>query len=117
MYLNRTIVAAVAITIVAGFASADTIPPEEAVRHVGEHVTVEGRVSQVSVSGGGTTFINFGGRFPNHVFYAVIFRDNTNRFPGVHGIEGLAVAITGEVRMYKGKPEIILSSPAQLEKK
>ena len=96
-------------------AQAETISPREASHYVGVAVTVEGVVSQVSTGGGGTTFINFGGRFPNHVFYAVIFRSNLGQFSGVHALEGRAVAISGAVEIYKGKPQIILRSPDQIE--
>lgn len=96
-------------------AQAETITPHQAAQFVGYSVTVEGVVSQVSKSRGGTTFINFGGRYPNHVFYGVIFKNSAGRFPGVHGLEGRVVAISGKVKLYKGKPQIILSSSGQIE--
>lgn len=95
-------------------ASAETIKPKEAAYYVGEAVTVEGVVSQVSTSKGGTTFINFGGRFPNHKFYAVIFKNNAGQFSGVHSLEGRNAAISGTIQMYKGKPQIILKSLGQI---
>ncbi len=93
---------------------AETISPSAATQHVGSVTTAEGVVSQVSTSNGGTTFINFGGRYPNHVFYAVIFKNVAVRFPGVYGLEGKTVAISGPIELYKGKPQIILKSPSQL---
>jgi DNA/RNA endonuclease YhcR with UshA esterase domain len=96
-------------------AQAETITPRDASQYVGDYVTVAGVVSQVSRSNGGTTFINFGGRFPNHVFYALIFRNHADTFPGVFELQGRNVAITGEVSLYNGKPQIILSSPGQLQ--
>ena len=62
-----------------------------------------------------TTFINFGGRYPNHVFYAVIFRKSQDQFSGIHALEGKAVAVSGTIEFYKGKPQIILHSPDQIE--
>ena len=44
---------------------ADSIRPREAIQHTGNYAVVEGVVAQVSRSRGGTTFINFGGRYPN----------------------------------------------------
>lgn len=96
-------------------AQAETITPHQAVQFVGDSVTVEGVVSQVSTSRGGTTFINFGGRYPNHVFYGVIFKNSAGLFPKVHGLEGQAVAISGKIKLYKGKPQIILNSSGQVE--
>lgn len=98
-------------------ASSETISPHDASQYVGRSVTVEGVVQQVSSSRGGTTFINFGGRYPNHVFYAVIFKKYANRFSNAHAYDGRHVAISGEIGLYKGKPQIILSSPSQIQMK
>lgn len=91
------------------------ITPREASNHVGERATVVGVVSQVSNSGKGTTFINFGGRYPNHIFYAVIFRKHGHKFPSVYTYEGQTLAISGRIELYKGKPQIIVSSPDQVQ--
>ncbi|WP_170790266.1 single stranded DNA-binding domain-containing protein [Ruegeria lacuscaerulensis] len=96
-------------------AGAGEISPREAIQHLGDSATVVGVVSQVSNSGKGTTFINFGGRYPNHVFYAVIFRSHGHKFPSVYALEGNTVAISGTIELYKGKPQIILSSPDQVQ--
>jgi DNA/RNA endonuclease YhcR with UshA esterase domain len=93
----------------------ETISPKDAAQYVGSTLTVEGKVSQVSFANSGTTFINFGGRFPNHVFYAVIFRSSSDLFPDIASLRGMTVAISGTVEMYKGKPQIVLSSPNQIE--
>ena len=113
-FINLLSAAGFALLLTAN-AYAETISPQVASEHVGSYATVEGVVSQVTTTGSGTTFINFGGRFPNHVFYAVIFRSNSNQFSGVRNLEGRAVAISGDVEWYRGKPQIILSSPDQIE--
>ena len=94
---------------------AETITPQEASHYAGNAITVEGKVSQVVTTGGGTTFINFGGRYPNHVFYGVIFSSSQGRFSGTHSLEGKTVGISGTIEFYKGKPQIILTSPSQIE--
>ncbi|ANP35921.1 nucleotide-binding protein [Phaeobacter gallaeciensis] len=68
----------------------------------------------MSKSRGGTTFINFGGRFPNHVFYAVIFKKYAHKFQSLDRLVGKSVAISGTIDLYKGKPQIILFSPDQI---
>lgn len=98
-------------------AQAQVISPQEARQHVGSFATVQGTVVQVSTSNGGTTFLNFGARFPDHVFYAVIFPSVAAQFPGMHGLEGQEVAITGAIDLYQGKPQIILNSPDQIERR
>ena len=96
------------------FANADIITPREAAQNIGSYSTVEGAVSQVSKSRGGTTFINFGGRFPNHVFYGVVFKKYAHKFRNLEGLVGKSVAISGTIELYKGKPQIILFSPDQI---
>jgi DNA/RNA endonuclease YhcR with UshA esterase domain len=93
----------------------NAVAPQEARNHVGEYVTVTGVVSGVGHSSrSNTTFINFGGRFPNHQFTAVIFRNAAESFDNVDGLDGKTVSVTGKVKMYRGKPEIVLNSPSQL---
>jgi DNA/RNA endonuclease YhcR with UshA esterase domain len=113
-YLNKLIAAAGLAMVMATSAYAETVTPQDASQYVGSSVTVEGVVSQVSRSGG-TTFINFGGRYPNHVFYAVILRSNSGFFSDMQSLEGRQVAISGQIEFYKGKPQIVLRSPDQIE--
>ncbi|ABF61920.1 nucleotide-binding protein [Ruegeria sp. TM1040] len=94
--------------------NAETIGPREAAQNIGSYSTVEGVVSQVSRSRNGTTFINFGGRFPNHVFYGVIFKKHAHKFQNLDGLVGKSVAIGGTINLYKGKPQIIVFSPEQI---
>lgn len=93
-----------------------SITPAEASRHVGENVTVAGVVTGVSHSTrSNTTFINFGGRFPKHQFTAVIFSSASDNFVDVDQLDGKRVSVFGKVKLYRGKPEIVLNSPSQLK--
>lgn len=97
---------------------AETVRPDYARAHVGQSVTVEGNVSEVyTARRSGVTFLDFGGRYPNNVFSAVIFADDAGRFSNVHELEGKVVDVTGPVRLYKGRPEIILRDAGQLKAK
>jgi DNA/RNA endonuclease YhcR with UshA esterase domain len=82
--------------------------------YVGQRVVVEGTVAAVFVSQSGNTFLNFGAAYPDQDFSAVIFADNASSFGNVEQLEGKRVAISGVVRIYRGKPEIILRSADQL---
>src|SRR5579859_5321504 len=91
-------------------AFAQTITPSEAQSHVGEHVTVEGIVSEVHhATSGRATFIDMGGRYPNNVFTAVIFSGDAPKFPSVDSLQGKTIDITGTITLYKKRPEIILN--------
>jgi hypothetical protein len=48
------------------------IKDSEAIRYVGQEVEVRGRVVSVTTSPLGTTFINFGGEYPNQRFAGFI---------------------------------------------
>lgn len=94
---------------------AETIQAANAASYVGQAVTVEGVVTEVSTdSRSGNTFINFGGRYPNHLFYGIIFASDAELFSGIHSLEGSLVQITGAVQLYRGKPQIIINYPSQL---
>jgi len=97
-------------------ASADekTVPDSLAKNHVGETTAVKGTVAKVSVSGSGTTYLNFGGSFPNQTFTAVIFTSDAAAFSNPKQWEGKRVIARGKVELYKGKPEIILRKASQL---
>jgi DNA/RNA endonuclease YhcR with UshA esterase domain len=82
--------------------------------YVGQTVTVEGTVATVHVTRTGTTFLNFGAAYPKQTFTAVIFRPAASRFPNPQQWEGKRVRVTGQVRLYRGKPEIILEELSQL---
>ena len=112
----KTITAICVLALGATPALAETVQPTDARAHVGQTTTIEGTVSEVHFSTRSeTTFIDFGGTYPNNVFTAVIFKEDAAKFPGVEGLTGKMVDVTGPIDLYKGKPEIILRSADQLK--
>ena len=96
-------------------AAVPTITPTEAARHVGQEVIVQGTVSQIATTVALTTHINFGGLYPNHVFTATILKARQSLFTGVRQrFEGKVAQVQGTVRLYRGKPEIVIDEPSQL---
>jgi len=95
-------------------AYAATYTPTEAAKHVGESATVEG-VASVYVSKGGTTFVDLGGSGRSAPFTGVIFEKTA--IPDVASYNGKTVGISGMIKDYKGKPEIIIRSPGQIRAK
>jgi len=98
-------------------ALAQTIAAADAKAHVGQTVTIEGPVGNVYTARSGMTFIDIGGRYPDNAFAAVIFADDTAKFPNVKALDGKVVDVTGAVSLYRGKPEIILKSADQMKAK
>ena len=98
---------------------AEPILVEKAQDHIGENASVRGLVEQVSFSKKGHAFLNFGGRYPQHVFTGFIPAQNVAAVGGEEFLESLSgnpITVTGEIKLYKGRPEIVISSPAQIEK-
>jgi len=113
--MMRTLFVTLLLAFIASPAIAAKITPADAAAHVGQTVTVEGAVSEVFTSRrSNTTFINMGGRYPDHIFSAVIFASDAGTFPNVRALEGKTIDDTGRIRLYRGKPEIILHSAGQI---
>jgi hypothetical protein len=89
------------------------IAATEASQHYNESLTVTGKVAQVS-SRGTVAFLNLDKRFPDSPFTAVIFQNNLDAFGDLQKYAGKNVEITGTVTEYRGKPEIVLDSPDQI---
>ena len=91
------------------------VPWQDAARHMGQHVTVEGKIVGTHNSGK-ACFLNFHPDYKRH-FTAVIFASAYGRFPPdpERHYSGKRVRITGFVKDYQGKPEIVLNDPSQVE--
>ena len=113
--------AVAALTGVAGVAHADPLTPEDAAKHVGQEATVCGLVAGAKYAQeirGGLTFIDFSKPYPNSPFTAMIFAADRAKFGTPEKtLQGKQVCVTGTIRIYQGKPEIILSEPKQLVEK
>jgi DNA/RNA endonuclease YhcR with UshA esterase domain len=97
--------------------TAQTITPLQAKDYVGKSVTVCGKVDGTYTSKSGNIFINLGGNYPNQSFAVVIFSENAGLFDDdpASTYRGKSICGTGMVRLYKGKPEIIVSDPSQIK--
>ena len=94
---------------------ATTISPQDAAKSVGKQVTVEGVVVQVThTAESNTTFLNLCAPFPKHCFNAVIFKSAQATFSDAASSEGKKVRVSGVVKLYQGKPEIVLDKREQL---
>jgi DNA/RNA endonuclease YhcR with UshA esterase domain len=55
-----------------------------------------------------------GGKFPGNTFSAVILKNNASKFENVKEYEGKVVEISGKIKMYKDKPEILIEKKEQI---
>jgi hypothetical protein len=109
------------IGLAAGQARADggSITAAEAANHVGESTKVCGSVASAKYSTETRkqpTFLNLDRPYPNHVFTALIWGSDRGSFPyAPEGLQGKRICVKGVIELYKGKAEIIVTGPSQIE--
>jgi len=93
----------------------EVISWRRAAKYVGEYVTVEGRIVGTHNSGK-ACFLNFHPDW-RQSFTAVIFASRFDQFPPKPEdfYRGKNVRVTGAIREYDGRPEMILDSPDQIK--
>src|SRR5580704_17347381 len=117
MRLSRFLVALMALFGCSGAAGAAPLGPDAAASHVGESATVCGLVASATYaarSNAQPTFLNIGKPYPDQIFTVVIFGRDRSEFGTPETLRGKQVCVTGEIRLYRGKPEITLTDPKQL---
>lgn len=85
----------------------------EAVNHIGEYARIAGTVVEVYTAKSGVTFLDYCKNYKTCPFTAVIFASDATKFPNLKQYTG-PLTITGEIKSYKGKAEIILKTPSQI---
>ena len=86
--------------------------------HVGQTETICGTVAATHYaprSHGQSTFLNLGHAYPNEDFTAVIWGGNRAKFGTPEDLQEHRICVTGPIKLYRGKPEVILESPLQLK--
>jgi DNA/RNA endonuclease YhcR with UshA esterase domain len=83
--------------------------------YIGKEQCITGKVDNVHVSSGGTVFLNFCADYKVCPFSAVIFKSDVPKFLDPKQYQGKTVEITGLVKTYQGRPEIILNDASQIK--
>lgn len=94
------------------------ITAKDAAKHIKEKVVVTDQVyGGKFLSNAGITLIDVGGAHPNEALTLLIKGDDRKKFKDApeEALKGKKVIITGEVIDYKGKPEIVITDPAQIK--
>lgn len=105
----------IALTSIITISFAEKIVPwNEAHLHYGEEATVEGKIVG-TYNSGKACFLNFHPDYKKY-FTAVIFASDFHKFPAnpEDYYYAKTVRVTGTIKEYQGKPEIILKSPSQI---
>jgi len=94
------------------------LEPSETAAHVGEQARVCGLVSNtkyVSHRNRRPTFLDFGEPYPNHDFTVLVWGDVREQFSyAPESLKGARICVTGTIGEFKGKPQIVVSDPAQI---
>ena len=119
--LLRLIITSMVLIAGVAAARAGSLNPEESASHVGKNATVCGLVASATYAAGSAaapTFLDFGKPYPNETFTAVIFGSDRKKFGTPEmSLREKQVCVTGEIRLYQGKPQIILRDPKQLSER
>jgi hypothetical protein len=95
-----------------------SIKLEEVTSHIGDSVTVCGKVSGMRYfenSKDKPTFLNIGGKYPNQQLTVVIWESVRVLFTGkVEDLVDKDICITGRIILYKERPEIVIVKPEQV---
>ena len=96
-----------------------SIRPNDAQKYIGEENTVCGVVASTAYAirtKGQPTFLNLDQPYPNQVFKVVIWGSDRTKFNNNPEIfyKEKTVCVTGKIKSYKGRPEIIVNDPSQI---
>lgn len=111
-----------AVPAPAALAPTATITPSEAAQHVGETRTVCGKVfggRYLENANGAPTLINLGADYPDNPFTLVIYGSDRGHlsYPPEVYLKGKTICVTGLIKLFKGKPEIIVTKEDQIRVK
>ena len=120
---SRFLILSVLLSSFAAFAFAqDTITTQDAAKFIGQQKTVCGTVGSTHYAPkreGQPTFIDFEKPFPNHIFTALIWGSERDRFetPPETLYAGKDLCVTGMIESYEDRPAIVVKEPGQIKVK
>jgi micrococcal nuclease len=99
-------------------AQAKKLATAEAKDHIGDRATVCGKVVSTHYaksSKGKPTFLNLDEPYPKEVFTILIWGSDREMFGTPEDeYKGLRVCVTGKLRSYRGRPEIVATDRGQI---
>jgi DNA/RNA endonuclease YhcR with UshA esterase domain len=101
-----------AVIMISNSYAQDQVSSKEAKDNIGRTLQVKGKVAAIFISEKGNTFINFDEKSPNQTFTVAIFSGKNVDISKI--AVGSIVTVYGEIKEYKGKPEIVVESNDQI---
>jgi hypothetical protein len=104
------------LSAVASVYAVDSIPATDASKHVGETVTVQGKVAETKTLKNGEAFLRIGAVYPHQLLTGYIASLRTVADEAwLNSFSGKTVSIHGRIEIYGGKPEIKITSRDQVK--
>jgi len=97
-----------------GLHAAECIPIHEANQHIGETKCVTGKVVRVKAGEKGVQFLDFCEDQMACPFTVVVFSHDLKDVGDIRRLAGRTIEIHGAVKLYDGRPEIILNRISQI---
>jgi DNA/RNA endonuclease YhcR with UshA esterase domain len=112
--MRKVIIPAILLVmfLISGAYAQEQISSKEAKDNIGKKIQVKGKVAAIFISEKGNKFINFDEKSPNQTFTVAIFSGKDVNISKV--TEGCTLTVYGEIKEYKGKPEIVIDSNEQI---
>lgn len=114
MKINNILIILLGIFLAGSAYSQDTIKPNYADKYMGKNVVIIGTVDQITHTTK-AIYLNLGGFYPKNTFAAVIFSKNFDSFKDIESYLEKTVYISGTIKEFNGKPEIIIESRDQIK--
>ncbi|MGZ3756931.1 MAG: hypothetical protein ACXVAY_19150 [Mucilaginibacter sp.] len=109
---------AVAFLMVYQVSAQNAVAPKDALKHIGETVTVTGKVfGGKLIASNNMTLLDINGYNPNQDLTIVINSADRPKFKSKpeDDFKGKEVTVTGKIIDYRGKAEIIVTEPDQIK--
>ena len=101
------------------YAQTKKITAAEAKDHVGDRMTICGKVASThyaKASKGEPTFLNLDEPYPREIFTILIWGSDRGKVGTPESeYKGLRVCVTGKITTYRGTPEIVANERGQIE--
>ncbi len=110
----HAIAAAFAMALFPVCLRAECISYTEAPKHVGKIVCVRGTVVRVAAGKSGVTYLDYCADYRTCPFVVVIFASDLKQIGDVRQLAGREIEISGKIKLYNERPEIILRDSGQL---
>jgi hypothetical protein len=94
--------------------ASDCIPFQEATQHIGETKCVAGKVLKIKVGAKGVHFLDFCEDQMACPFSVVVFPSGLKDVGDIRRLAGRTIEIHGALKLYDGRPEIILNRISQI---